>query len=64
MLKKRERIINKIKARMRKPERMKFGVKVTLTVEKAFDLHKKTEIKYGMTPLKKIRIIHVLILRF
>ena len=49
---------------MRKPERMKFGVKVTLTVEKAFDLHKKTEIKYGMTPLKKIRIIHVLILRF
>ena len=35
ILKKRKRILNKIKAPMRKPGRMKFGAKVPLTVEEA-----------------------------
>ena len=38
VIKKRERIIDQIKARMRKPGRMKFGVKVPLTVEEALDI--------------------------
>ena len=41
IINKRERIINEIRARMRKPGRMKFGVKVTLTVEEALALDKQ-----------------------
>ena len=48
---------------MRKPGCMKFGVKVPLTVEEALALYIKTEIHYGMNPLKKRLLIHVFILR-
>ena len=40
-LKKRKHIINKIKARMIKPEHINFGVKVPLTVEEALALDLK-----------------------